>query len=285
MASRRTQKYCPECGKQHHPARKLEKAIAFSKMRVLTKPVIVEKKCLYCGKLYTTSNNMKSFCSRECQVEYRINNTYCAICGAPMRGSGDEHYTTRNTWTCSDTCALMLKWKTARENGTIHTCIVCGKEFIENRKYCSDACKLKAKSLEPDNVSFYTKRCQLCNKVYRTSDLESHYCPVCTEKCKNRRPVKSIKPKKSTEPVRVTCSACYNKFIPGGENDNYCPACWEKKKLQLQSQEEPKKVVESLCISCKTPYSKCERMKTKFKVSPEGCEYDGQNVIYCPKYT
>lgn len=258
-ASRKTQKYCPECGK--HPERekiRLRKNLQESIYRCGTgrKREEVTCVCRNCGKEFKTYNKVP-FCSDSCKIEYAIKSTTCAFCGKKMTDTDDQRYMSGRPWYCSETCKDNYRWKRAIENGEVKTCPECGKPFIEKeRTYCSMTCYKKhlAKHGVKRVPQTVKKRCIVCGKVFDCS-VDGLMNPVCSRECA------SILDKRNRK-----------------------KADSEKKDL---SQKKRKEYIESngLCGICRTSYKDCERLQSNFTASPEGSCFSGSLVIKCPKFT
>lgn len=145
MARKKTQKYCPECGrrgpriKQYIETRTKYQQIAENRNK------LIEHTCKYCGKTYLAPGySIKKFCSDDCEEKYKKSTLICAYCDKPVIL---DHEPTKQECSqptkayCNDTCRQKAEQKRLIEKYGIKHCAWCGKEFISsNKKFCSRKC-------------------------------------------------------------------------------------------------------------------------------------------------
>lgn len=115
-------KICEKCGRKFQTQKGSTETVCCTCRR--ERPVLT-KKCLICGKTFTTKYPDQKFCSADCR---RINRN------ARVREYLKTSYLKRKA-----------------EKTETRNCLVCGKEFTtsnSNKKYCSDKCR---------RVSYYLK--------------------------------------------------------------------------------------------------------------------------------
>lgn len=167
---------CPICGKEFDPYYyhnnnrlkrkycsvdcKIEKWRIFyrEKYRKNKKPFETERKCLFCGKVFTATRPDNVYCSAYCCDRYNkivYHERNCKTCGK-------EFVTTKKILYCSDECRRIMKnkrqaeWDRLRKQGfssqrkkenfeTIQNiCFVCG-EKIPNQYTIHKKCLCKTK--------------------------------------------------------------------------------------------------------------------------------------------
>lgn len=262
IQTNKLQKYCPDCRKSSgSKMRKMERNYSRSVRTYGTGRPVRECRntCKQCGKEFISYKYEKDFCSRDCRVRYTLENTACVNCGKTMAGLGFTKipYPIREKWLCSDECAEEWQWKIARQNGTVHTCPVCGKEYIKDTKYCCRECYLKdvrskSKQEEPKKIMYY---CGYCRKAFEVGTGDGTFC---SPKCREAARLRTIKNEERQE----------------------------KRRQEKKEAKEAKYIRENgLCSVCRTSYRDCERMQTNFRMSPKGTVFDGALVVKCPKFT
>lgn len=142
------------------------------------------KKCVACGKMFTTSKSNKITCSQKC---------------ADIRRSEREAQYRLN----SKTESSVLRKKEIRTE----TCKYCGKEFTTDnhrQKYCTVECRDKAykeKRFKPLGTRVF--ECEFCGELFE-ADSKRRFCtPECRLKYERgkRKPKKTKKPKLSLNQV------------------------------------------------------------------------------------
>lgn len=101
-------------------------------------------------------NNWKIFCSKYCQdkskeqrIEFKCNNPLCNK--TFWRTSGD--LVKSEFIYCSLSCAARINNKnTPKRIVIIKQCLICGKDFKENSKYCSKKCQYQAFTIHKDKI-------------------------------------------------------------------------------------------------------------------------------------
>lgn len=251
--------YCNECAKLSPSKRKMYERATQQNMRTYYDVGMqnVQYICKNCGKVFTKIRypgepvEQIDFCSKECiseakakESEERIRSTKCVICGKPMLSTNDIRDTHGKAWCCSPECKEAYKWRVARLNGTVKICPVCGKEFIGNKTYCSIQCYDTFRANMKSNREQYEKE---------------HKDEIIQKKIADQQ---MLKAKRTQKAKKVT-----------------------QEKEELQRNKELKTIQENgLCAICCTPYSNCERMKTNFRLKPEGSIYNGNKIVKCPKF-
>lgn len=245
---------CPDC--QKHPEqkrKKLEKQIKRSKYLYDTqdfspKPAI----CMICKKEFLSYHEETVCNSQVCRDTMRIRSTSCKYCHKPMTETDDQHVTTKyEKWFCSDACKQAYEYQKNKENGYIHTCQQCGKEFIrktKHAKFCSKECYNK--SLKNNTARQETYVCVNCHKQFQTAKRRMFCTPECEQEYNNKHKTPVKRPVNKTTQVPVK-----------------------------------KQVTKSLCADCNTPYPDCEYMRSNFRIKPKGAKYENSIIIECPHYT
>jgi len=121
---------CDKCQKNSSKEQaRMNKAVYLSKLHSgeFMKREPQELVCKLCNKEYITYNN-SDFCSEVCQIQNFIDTARCRICGVLLISVGIE--LTRGGACCSDECREIRRWNRAKKKGTIRTCTICSKEFI-----------------------------------------------------------------------------------------------------------------------------------------------------------
>ena len=175
------------------------------------KDIIYTKICLECGKEFTTSNNLKIFCSVKCKTSYhnynqkfekKVYNRICPVCRKSFST------TDRRKIYCNDKCgdkACKIREKEERRkimDVTRKVCPTCGKVFkpnVHNQVFCCKRCLRKAnyKEYKKSIMSEYEKTCPICGKHFTAIRRNTIYCSIkCGKKglaIKNRDTLKKYK--------------------------------------------------------------------------------------------
>lgn len=276
---RGNQVYCPQCreatgGKCYRMKIRYDRASENVGRRFSGLDMVpVRFTCRQCGEEFEyyvdkrdVETTHKDFCSAKCSSLYRIAHTACTWCGKMMTDTEDVRDTNGHAWYCSDVCREKMAWKEAEETGEIGTCPVCGKVFLNKghkKTYCSRVCYME--SVQAKKGMVYTVPCRLCGAA-----VQVKYDPA------------QLKRKAAGE----RCKACRQKCVE--------EAAHERIQMEDQAKADRDKagrakelaylMANGLCSVCTTSYTKCERMQTEFRVSPEGIRYKNSKVIRCPKF-
>ena len=133
------------------------------------------RKCIICGKMFTTNRNTQKTCSEKCGL---------------IRKSERE---------------MQYRLKTKPENKVIRkknrqaTCEYCGKEFKttnHNQKYCSAECRDQAYKTRPSKpLGTRVFECEFCGELFK-ADAKRRFCTVECRRKAERGKKKQTKPKK-----------------------------------------------------------------------------------------
>lgn len=118
------------------------------------------RKCIECGKYFTTPSARLKICSDKCQ---RLRSAK----------RNKEHYKTVS--------AQKTKIKYSR-NETTKVCIQCGKDFTtlhNSRKYCSEECRIKANKKSPLGRRTFT--CEFCGESFEADAKRKFCCIECRQ--------------------------------------------------------------------------------------------------------
>lgn len=257
-------KYCLECAKNPKQARSFyEKARRRINNHAGVNDAPKVKLCKHCSKSFATYYNA-SFCSVECETQYKIENAECTFCHVNLKSVGVELQVKNGRINggvrfCSDECkekyyATMVDYN-RKKRGTI-ACEYCKKEFYPTNSksyFCSRECYEKARE------DARKKECKMCHTIFK-ADVNStiSYCETCARK------IRLARQQKDAERIAAEKLKAEEK---------------ERKKLE----EGIKK--NGLCFYCNTPYAQCERMQTNFVYYPKGCKVEKGKVLECPCYT
>ena len=270
--------YCNDCS-SHTTSRQREYKRAYRESyRRMYEPSVIECKCYECGKEFKTISKLLfsvwdgaeriPFCSKRCKDKYKQDHAVCACCGKTM--SGNPRYNPDNTHDqyCSAECEEKARYENALKNGWVRTCKNCGKEFVrKDGLFCSQGCYKEAvkkgwrpEKKEASSTVQVSRSCVVCGKeVFQTIAKEDllhetfkrkHY--TCSDRC--RRVLEAAGKARKAKEEETSGSSCKERSVP-------------------------------LCTDCKVSYSKCDLMKTNFRVKPKGAKYNGQGqIIECPLY-
>lgn len=112
----------------------------------------IDKKCIYCGNIYNSTNKKSQYCSKLCYWNFRRNNPNVQI-----QSNNVKNLTSRNCLNCNHEYFIekyrlnishYCSKKCQYEHHTItKICPTCNKEFkvskyLERRIYCSKSCNL-----------------------------------------------------------------------------------------------------------------------------------------------
>ena len=286
--------YCESCGKNSDKAKKKQaRALAASKRR-LYEPTVITLQCWECGKEFQTIEKLKItakdqsgeqhvFCSPKCKKTAVKRWSVCRNCGKSLEDSdyfqpGKIGTAWEDMQFCDEACEREYKIRVAKANGEYHECPYCGKWVPDKkRKFCDGTCYKKAlaegwkperKAAPPEEVKQKEE-----TKVKKFAE-----CCIC-----GKRKVIFVKPEEAGR--RMVCSpACKEEYLRRKEKKR---ALLEKAKAEKKVKAKEKAMQKGpLCMTCKTSYVDCERMKSNFQYLPKGAHYDGNgNVVVCPKYT
>lgn len=115
---------------------------------IKTKPKVLEKVCLTCGKVFLAKDNRSKYCSAECRYRY---------------------------WRPGKKSMTKIKKETVVYN---KQCAICGADFstiLPQQIYCSAKCAKTAHK----NKKYMLKICVKCGAQYKTRHNTTKYCPAC----------------------------------------------------------------------------------------------------------
>lgn len=151
--------------------------------------------CTTCGKVFINPGIIDTFCSASCaksninEVEgskffANCQEVTCIICGLKTYKQVGMNYSAISRFLCCHNrdCKEILDSKGALSTVYKKVCKYCGGTFTSkgsNRTYCDNKlCKDKALKKAPE---VHLKRCQVCQKQYRTTNIQSYTCsPTCS---------------------------------------------------------------------------------------------------------
>lgn len=286
--------YCDDC--LHHQKRNTKDiAFAQARARAYMGPKVLEFECSECGTKFKSIRKLlfsvsaqsspdgkaHDFCSDKCRSVFKHRYATCRWCGKSL--ADNPNYDPHNwySWYCDDKCREEERWDIARKTDNLHTCPICGKEFIDKKTtFCSKECYREAV-----NRGWDFSAGEPAPKVVK----RKCECPVC-----HRRWIKTyINPTKDGLSKPVVCSkACAGVFAKRlvkekAEKERLLAEAarhTEEEKKQKELREQIRKEID-LCASCKVSYKDCERMQSEFRVIPEGARYNERGkLVECPKY-
>lgn len=191
----------------------------------MSKKVLEDKPCAYCGKVFLPVEGHQKYCSEEChkqadrklEAERRLHaneppeERVCAFCGAKFtsRRSNRIYCSVR----CNDKANQARKrskfeWKTERH------CKMCSRPFIPKipaQEFCTDKCKY---TWHNGKKKLFFKVCVGCGKEYSTKSADQKYCSI------------SCAVKHSVPTTTLTCVDCGKQFShTGRSHSSRCPEC------------------------------------------------------------
>lgn len=295
-------KYCDKCAKNAtRKAKKAEWEVIRSKKENPTVRLI-SYVCELCGKEHTVETKYLTklkicgssrsswdeedhyYCCEQHADQARHDHATCSNCGKILKGTSYSYSPYREHNYCSAECEYIHKDAMATYKGWKHQCQNCGKEFIRKvgkgkAYFCSKECTLEAKKkgwISPEAKDRQSERllnqvqikytCSQCGREYIQAykdtvqaflDKDEHH--FCTKDCRKKYfDEMRREAKRQTREEREAAAA----------------------KAAERAPDEP------LCATCRTPYKQCERMKSDFRILPEGAHYDNKGILVeCPKYT
>ena len=200
---------CPECGEWFTPTSKAQVCCSeFCKAKRHKKQqaqwnkvykenhgisVLIPKKCIVCGKMFTPTHNRQTICSKECRMEQdrRFHRARHARKMAEKASKPAIVITKEGrkekTMLYGDPVILNNGKK---YTPPIKTCPTCGKSFVakcNKQIFCSDECRIKASKIsesskqavqvsKPVCSAPVTKKCQVCGKEFTTNRNAAKYC-------------------------------------------------------------------------------------------------------------
>lgn len=275
------QRLCCEDCSAHYNSRRYQYQKATEKnIATYYEPQIIERDCEVCGKHFKTiskllfsvtgdDNRKHVFCSNSCKEDYKRAHAVCDECGCSL---ADKPYSSVDHYHfCSEECRNIYTRKIAIENGNLHNCLQCGKEFIrKGGTFCSNECYKKAleNGWRPEKAPVKAK----------VVSVEEH-CPVCMTTHTVNYPSGKVRANPLDTCCSEECRAKYSSFL---ERKKQKESCDIEEMLKKERDNKPK---EALCTTCKVPYKQCERMQSNFRILPEGAHYNENGaLIICPKY-
>lgn len=151
------------------------------------------KNCILCGNEFSTKNNRKIYCSKECSVKYSNKNNINVNKESKKCLQCNEDFKPKSLYRrfCSKEC--YKEWLILNNNKNIKECLECHTKIkTYNKKFCSKDCLTKWK--KKDKTGNF-KKCSHCkiektrdnfviNK--RSSDGLSSWCKECSYKIDKR---------------------------------------------------------------------------------------------------
>lgn len=294
-------KYCDECkDNQTRLKERLEKNIRRNRKMYYEEPKPKEYTCDICGKTFKTlprflfrinkdnSYDGKDhvFCSKLHEDAYIRMHSNCLNCGKSLDGNLFFKPGAAYSQFCSPKCKAEHKYKTAKENGELKTCVHCGKEYIskDNKYFCSKECHMAAMKNGWRSPSLSKKGLSNPKNEKKEKKIIKRrlQCATCGHETLLELPENKIN---SIDPFHWYCNEeCKKKALEKrlkGIN----------KKIKLgnkpnNNQTHKKNDVTQICASCKTSYKNCERMTSDFRIIPKGAHYNNNGIlISCPKFT
>lgn len=290
--STKLKKYCDKCAPNAgRKLAKLQRELARSK-KVYSEAELLTYNCEYCGKEHIIQKNILSkltigqksswdgkehhYCCVQHKDQARHDHDTCANCGKLLKDSDYGYNIYRPNNFCSEECENAFVRKNAEEKGWLRKCVNCGKEYIRKTDkpsyFCCRECQQEAikngwispNAPKKSGRETVTQNCVICGKEFtRTYTPAMHRSQTCSRACANKW--SGMQVKKTAE----------NKIVYKKPEILDAPP-----KANLDS------ITTPLCSSCKTPYKKCERMQSEFRILPEGAHYNNSGVlVICPKYT
>ena len=273
---------CDDCS-SHYSSRRYEYEKGVEKsIKRMHEPKVLEGDCEECGKHFRTIEKLlfaiedkkqkHIFCSDKCMKKYAHDHATCDECGCSLADKEYHYYAYHNF--CSEECRASYERKAAIKAGMLQTCLYCGKEFIRREgKFCSRNCYLAAVKEgwqnTPVPVEYVTRkeRCPVCGKVHEVTycagtNLQKVNASPCSPECRAKYSDQMKVARKHLSSVSKSAS---KQTPPAVKNE--------------------RKPNESLCATCRVCYANCERMKSNFRILPEGAHYNNKGILVeCPKY-
>jgi len=177
----------------------------------LSKPILSEKPCNFCKKIFIPTRRNQIFCSSSCCLKLWENNNFTkkTFLEKPCNFCKIEFFATKgNQKFCSSSCCLKF-WR--KNNFTKKTflekpCNFCKKIFIptrRNRRFCSSDCRLS------HNLKNKIKDLKTYSRDYYLSKKDNNF-------------TKSI-------PLKKSCNLCKKEFITTKSNKKFCSSsCCQK---------------------------------------------------------
>lgn len=167
------QKYCPDC-RTHSEKKKAQMEKNIQRSIKMHGPIYERRPihctCDNCGASFDAFVKKKHFCSRDCKIDYELDNTKCGICGKTKREVGTEGFIVRAgflpEWYCSEEHALIRQ----RQLGRTKNCPHCGKEFVADTKFCSSECRFAHMS-----ITAAKKRAEKANPIGTCKECGKEY--------------------------------------------------------------------------------------------------------------
>lgn len=251
--------------------------------------MIQEKACEACGTYFVPNRKNQKYCpacgkrggdicrriEKEIAHSKKLDRIYnpvifdntCVQCGATFKSTHQDRKF------CSSRCSKEYK----REHLVCDNCGILIKsmrsdisdeELTKTHHYCSDFCEREHKE-KLDINRYGMKKCKQCGKTFVSKNM--HFCSKeCCNAYRKEHPnaFRSVKIQPVLPPLP--------KMPPVKKESSEA-----KKKKQQQEYIRQN----GLCGICKTPYSKCERMTSHFRIIPKGAKYIDGKIQFCPKYT
>ena len=266
-AKRESRQYCDKCQKNTSKARKMmSKAIVQNKLNAGDYDRVKNKVCSYCGKEFKTIYGSRSFCSKHCELRYKIENNMCQYCGKPLY---PEIETTAGTVHAACKEPAYRAW--AIRNGRVRNCEECGKEYYaktEQQRFCCREC---SKIYQKKHREEYVRKRIEPEKQYR--------CAVCKKIF-----VAKVNYLFENNPSRTTCSERCREICEKAHQKRL-----EQRRLEEEKQAAAKRQAEiehnGLCSLCRTNNADCDWIRSKFRIKPKGAKYKNSKIVECPQFT
>lgn len=271
VPTRSYQKYCPKCSKDSYRLKiKMQKNLDRI-ARAYYEPTYYKHICKQCGTEFESTAEIQNFCNGRCSFMYRREHAVCEYCGKNLLEQGIEIQPnqTRGLY-CNDECREKAKWQRALKDGRIGKCPECGKEFIRQKGgkvYCSMNCYKSAK--EANKAAIKKPKIYICKQ------------------CGKRYPQETGINAWGTSLNGTFCSSeCAEKYRIKVDETKQRVKQHKQAEAEKKAKQEKERYIKQngLCGICKTAYSDCERMRSKFTYSPKGASFENGKIIKCPKF-